>query len=276
MPQKLNKNIVWVASYPKSGNTWVRSILYCAARGRMDLNDVGTLIPSFPACIERVAADRNISHTDDPITLWDDTQRWISSLGGNRVIKTHNLCGGIGGTRFPKPDVTAGAIYVVRDPRDVAMSYCNHYGRTVEQAAALLQMDDNVIFMDKNAFQKSVIGSWNTHVQSWLNADFPVLFVRYEDLTAAPATEIKRILDFLKLRPAIPPEQIAAATSFTEMAQQESVDGFAEASDNAVRFFHKGSVGQWLGHENDLQELTAAFAPLMEKFGYLDGARHTS
>lgn len=268
MTQQWRKNVVWVASYPKSGNTWVRSILYSASQGQVDLNRINDLIPSFPACVERVALDNGITEIDEAAKLWDKTQGWISSLPGNRVIKTHNLCGPVSNTRFPLPQCTLAAIYVVRDPRDVAISYTNHFGRTLEQAVSLLQMEDNFTFMEENAFRKSVIGSWKTHVQSWMNAEFPVLMVRYEDLLAAPATEIQRILDFLGIRPVISAEQIAEATSFSSLSKFEEEQGFDEASDNAVNFFHKGKVGQWLDREQEIQDLNRAFGPLMKTFGY--------
>ena len=104
MQPNKNRNIVWIASYPKSGNTWVRSILYCATHGKVELNRMGDMIPSFTACVERVANDRGLSDIDDAAELWGDTQQWISSLGGFRVIKTHNVCGRIGGIRFQNVD----------------------------------------------------------------------------------------------------------------------------------------------------------------------------
>ena len=268
MTHPRRKNVVWVASYPKSGNTWVRSILYAATQGRVDLNRIGDLIPSFPACVERVASDNGITEIDDPATLWEQAQGWISSLPGNRVIKTHNLCGTVSGTRFPLPRCTLAAIYVVRDPRDVAVSYTNHFGRTLEQAVSLLQTEDNFTFLEENAFRKSVIGSWRTNVQSWMNAEFPVLIVRYEDLLVAPEKEIQRILDFLGMKPIMAPEQIAKATSFSSLSRSEAEQGFDEASGKAVNFFHKGKIGQWLGREGEIQNLNLAFGPLMKKLGY--------
>ena len=268
MTHAWRKNVVWVASYPKSGNTWVRSILYCAMQGKVDLNRIGELIPSFPACVERVAQDNRIAEIDDAAKLWDQAQQWISSLPGNRVIKTHNLCGPVSGTRFPLSQCTLAAIYVVRDPRDVAISYTNHFGRTLEQAVSLLQMEDNFTFMEANTFRKSVIGSWRTHVESWMGAAFPVLVVRYEDLLMSPVDEISRILDFLGMKPVISPERIADVTSFSSLSRSEAEEGFDEASENAVKFFHKGRVGQWLGREQEVQDLNLAFGPLMKTLGY--------
>lgn len=69
------KNIVWIASFPKSGNTWMRSILQCATQGSVSINDMGNLIPSFNGCVERVAYDRGLRTIDDPTDLWGDTQR---------------------------------------------------------------------------------------------------------------------------------------------------------------------------------------------------------
>ena len=264
-----NRNIVWIASYPKSGNTWVRSILYCATHGKVELNQMGDLIPSFTNCVERFANDRGLSEIDDAAELWGDTQQWISSLGGFRVIKTHNICGRIGGMPHPDPKLTHAAICVVRDPRDVAVSYANHYGRTLDQAAKLLQMEDNFTFQPDNPFRKSLVGSWQTNFTSWLDASFPVLAVRYEDLLAAPAQEITRILEFLNLKPAIPSREIASLTSFGNLSRLERLEGFDEVSEKAERFFRKGSAGQWRDHGVQIDSLTKAFRPLMMQLGYL-------
>ena len=269
MQPNKNRNIVWIASYPKSGNTWVRSILYCATHGKVELNRMGDMIPSFTACVERVANDRGLSDIDDAAELWGDTQQWISSLGGFRVIKTHNVCGRIGGIPHPDPKLTHAAICVVRDPRDVAVSYASHYGRTLEQAVKLLQMEDNFTFQPDNPFRKSLIGSWQTNFTSWLDASFPVLAVRYEDLLAAPVHEITRILEFLNLKPAIPPRQIASLTSFGNLSRLERLEGFDEVSEKAERFFRNGSAGQWRDHGVQIDSLTKAFRPLMMQLGYL-------
>ena len=270
MQPNKNRNIVWIASYPKSGNTWVRSILYCATHGKVELNRMGDMIPSFTACVERVANDRGLSDIDDAAELWGDTQQWISSLGGFRVIKTHNICGRIGGIPHPDPKLTHAAICVVRDPRDVAVSYANHYGRTLDQAVKLLQMEDNFTFQPDNPFRKSLIGSWQTNFTSWLDASFPVLAVRYEDLLAAPEQEITRILEFLNLKPAIPPREIVSLTSFGNLSRLERLEGFDEVSEKAERFFRKGSAGQWRDHGVQIDSLTKAFRPLMMQLGYLN------
>ena len=270
MQPNKNRNIVWIASYPKSGNTWVRSILYCATHGKVELNRMGDMIPSFTACVERVANDRGLSDIDDAAELWGDTQQWISSLGGFRVIKTHNICGRIGGIPHPDPKLTHAAICVVRDPRDVAVSYASHYGRTLGQAVELLQMEDNFTFQPDNPFRKSFIGSWQTNFTSWLDASFPVLAVRYEDLLAAPAHEITRILEFLNLKPAVPPAEIARLTSFGNLSGLERSEGFGEVSEKAGRFFRKGSAGQWRDHAAQIDGLTKAFRPLMTRLGYLE------
>ena len=267
---KKNRNIVWIASYPKSGNTWVRSILYCATHGKVELNRMGDLIPSFTACVERVANDRGLTEIGDAAELWGDTQQWISSLGGFRVIKTHNICGRIAGLSHPDPDMTLAAICVVRDPRDVAVSYASHYGRSLDQAVELLQKEDNFTFQQDNPFRKSLIGSWRTSFTSWLDAPFPVLAVRYEDLVAAPEQEIARILEFLKLKPAVPPSEIARLTSFANLSGLEKSEGFGEASEKAERFFRKGSTGQWRDHAAQVGGLTKAFRPLMTQLGYLE------
>ena len=262
------KNIVWIASYPKSGNTWMRSILQCATQGSVSINNMGNLIPSFNGCVERVAYDRGLRGIDDPADLWADTQRWISSLGGNRVIKTHNMCGTFGGAQHPLPEVTHSAIHIVRDPRDVAVSYANHYGHSVSDAAVMLQREDNLAHEAGHAFRKAILGSWQMNVTSWLEAPFPVLTLRYEDMLQTPHEAISQVVTFLKMTPAVEIDEIVRMTSFKKLSRMERADGFVEKSRNQARFFNKGVSGQWHNHKRDLQPLTEAFAPLIEKLGY--------
>ena len=219
--------------------------------------------------VEHLLAALYISEIDNAAELWGDTQQWISSLGGFRVIKTHNICGRIVGIPHPDPKLTHAAICVVRDPRDVAVSYASHYGRSIEQAVKLLQMEDNFTFQPDNPFRKSLVGSWQTNFTSWLDASFPVLAVRYEDLLAAPEQEITRILEFLNLKPAIPSREIASLTSFGNLSRLERLEGFDEVSEKAERFFRKGSAGQWRDHGVQIDSLTKAFRPLMMQLGYL-------
>ena len=91
----------------------------------------------------------------------------------------------------------------------------------------------------------------------------------YEDLLAAPEHEISRILEFLNLKPAVPPVEIARLTSFGNLSALERSDGFGEVSEKAERFFRKGSTGQWRDHGVQIDILTKAFRPLMMQLGYL-------
>ena len=263
-----SKNIVWIASYPKSGNTWMRSILQCAATGKVSINEMFGLVPSFNDCVERVAWDKGLRSIDDPAELWVDAQRWISSLGGNRVIKTHNMRGTFCGAQHPLPELTQSAIHIVRDPRDVAVSYANHYGHSVKNAAMMLQRDDNHTRESGHPFRKAMLGSWEMNVRSWLEAPFPVLTIRYEDMLADPHDAIGKVLSFLKMKPAVPVEEIVRLTAFKKLSRMERADGFVEKSKNQTRFFNKGTSGQWRDHKRDLEELTKTFTPLMETFGY--------
>jgi len=264
----LRKNIVWIASHPKSGNTWMRSILQCATHGSVSINEIGDLIPSFNGCVERVAYDRRLHSIDDPADLWVDTQKWISSLGGNRVIKTHNMCGTFGGAQHPLPELTHSAIHIVRDPRDVAVSYANHYGHNLRDAAMMLQYKDNVAHEEGHAFRKAMLGSWQMNVTSWLEAPFPVLTLRYEDMLETPHETIGKVMGFLKMRPAVEIDEIVRLTSFKKLSRMERSVGFVERSRNQSRFFNKGIAGQWLNHKRELEGLTEAFAPLIEQLGY--------
>ncbi len=106
------------------------------------------------------------------------------------------------------------------------------------------------------------------NVTSWLEAPFPVLTLRYEDMLRNPHEAIAQVLSFLKMKPAVEIDEIFRMTSFKKLSRMERVDGFVEKSRNQTRFFNKGVSGQWHSHRRDLEGLSKAFAPLTETLGY--------
>ena len=118
------------------------------------------------------------------------------------------------GAQHPLPELTHSAIHIVRDPRDVTVSYANHYGHTVSDAAQMLQREDNHTREQGHPFRKAVLGSWQMNVTSWLEAPFPVMTIRYEDMLDHPSKAVGDVLSFLKMKPAMPVEEIVRMTSF--------------------------------------------------------------
>ena len=130
------KNLVWLASYPKSGNTWVRACLMLAITGDLSLDKLIEVIPYFPV-LNNVHFDN--AEVADPIEAsrlavktWDRTQYDLSNSAGSRlkIVKTHQVFANINNVEFPNKDTAYGVIQIVRDPRDIALSYAKANGGT--------------------------------------------------------------------------------------------------------------------------------------------------
>ena len=272
----------WLASYPKSGNTWIRLLLsaYHMA-GRLRINDlVGSVSDtrlSFyqavcPVPVESLGMDQRLLLRPAALLYLSEAWRQYKPL----ITKTHMArveCNGI--ELFP-PCITEKALYVVRDPRDVALSYARHFGLTVERAVESMLLDTNVIAPVKNGRQiTQYIGSWGLHVKSWANcAKFPVAVVRYEDLHVDTYGTFVKILKWYDLEIDEFRVRLAVdAASFHEVQKQEELHGFNEVGENQDQFFNSGQVGAWRGelNSNFAMQLEDAFDELMLEFDYLGG-----
>ena len=262
------KNIVWLASYPKSGNTWIRSILSIAIHKNLDINNFKIL--SLNAIIKNKEPNLKIKIPGDTKFLWDEIQQKISKEADqNRIIiKTHNVCANIGGIEFPKLDLTSKLVYIIRDPRDVAISYGNHFGHTLEKAIELIMLDNNFIFNAKDNLAE-VLSSWDNHVKSWSTSNIPKIVMRYEDLILDPKKHIEKLFLFLNIKPLIPIDKIILKTSFKSLQDIEKKNGFKEASSRETFFFRSGKMGEYKKHDQNLFiPINIKFKDIMNKFGY--------
>jgi hypothetical protein len=262
------RRITWIASYPKSGNTWVRAIvdrIVHPARP-LDINALGKTAPGFSSLAQRFVERNGIklsgSAPGEVRRWWPEVQREICEASDNDIfIKTHNVAAKFDSGPFPDPDSTASAIYILRDPRDVALSYAYHYKITLGLAVVALCTSSAFNIKQEQLGLTELLMSWGEHVFGWTTLkSCPLLVLRYEDLLSDPAAGVRRIATFLN-KP-ISPEQvdaIVAATSFQELQGQEKTHGFNE-SVRPDGFFRVGTAGQW----RELKD-QSVFAPLIEK-----------
>jgi len=167
---------------------------------------------------------------------------------------------------------TAGAIYVIRDPLDVAVSYSHHFGLAVEEAVAAMNRPGNQSIRNQENFVYERHGSWSEHVKSWTAMPSQALHVvRYEDMAKEPLRTFGHVAGFLGLQAG--PERIARAVErsrFSILQQQEARHGFRERSRKSEQFFRAGEVGQ--GRRiltPELREaLRASHREQMQQFGY--------
>lgn len=273
--------ILWLASFPKSGNTWLRAFLanlLSNAREPVDIN----ALPQFgwgdakAELYEKVAGKPAKEMSDEELHLLRPrVHRLMCTLrGGDTVMaKTHNALTTLGGVPTITPEATAGAIYVVRNPLDVTSSYASHFGLSVDDTIEAMAADSNFITTtDKFVFQ--MLRSWSTHVRSWTEAPgLDPLVVRYEDMARKPGKTFGRVVRFLGLNsPQDRVERAIRFSSFRELARQEEARGFVERSANAQRFFRQGRAGGWRAAltGEQIERVIAAHRDVMRAHGYLD------
>ena len=272
-------NIVWLASYPKSGNTWLRAFLANLVANRADpvaLNDLPCYAQDeanpelFGALAGRPSSELGV---DEIAALRPQVHAAIAQRArGTCFVKTHNMAGSFDGHPLHNWDVTAGAIYILRNPLDVAVSMTHHFGIGLEQAIERLG-DENVATLNDAQFVTQIIGSWSLHVKSWTDIDNErVLMLRYEDLVEKPAKPFAKIAKLVGLgqdRTRI--ERAIRHAGFQSLASMEKKHGFIEASDKGACFFRKGRINEWrevLSREQ-VQRVIDAHREQMQRFGYM-------
>jgi hypothetical protein len=274
------KSIVWLASYPKSGNTWLRMFLAnyllpgdqpvpLSKMHQIALGD--SLLGAYRKLSRGPLDPRNQSAV---LALRPAVLKAIAGNGADiNLVKTHNQNTRAYGAELIPAAVTRLAIYVVRNPLDLLLSYAHHYGMTPEAAARALGDPGNVVMPDANNVTQ-YLGSWSDHVTGWTQArNFPVCTLRYEDMIADPASSFSAALK--RMGVPVEPDRLARAiefSSFDQLRSQEEAHGFIEKSRHAERFFRAGTAGQW--RETLAPDIVARIrekhGSVMRKFGYLD------
>jgi aryl sulfotransferase len=272
---------VWLASYPKSGNTWLRAVFSAwVTGGPVDLNDLvdgpiassrehfdfGLGVPSSsmtPAEVEilRPRVDELIAAEADAPLLRKIHDGYMAGPEGEPIVSVA---------------ATRAAVYMIRDPREVAVSYAHHVGRPDGWAAEHMSDPDAAMSADEDRLRHQLrqrLGTWSQHVRSWVDeAPFPVEVVRYEDCAAEPVATFARALrcagfdqvDDAGVAPAV------EHAAFDRLRQAERDHGFAEQPPGADNFFRRGESGSW--REELAADLAARIqadhGEVMERFGY--------
>jgi len=276
--------IIWIASYPKSGNTLLRSLIYSlffSNDGFIDLSKL-SVIPNY----NQIRFFEGLISKDERFDIkkisenWNASQSRINSNNKLKLLKTHNSNCKINGNPFTTEKNTAGVILVVRDPRDVVLSASNHFSLSNKKVCEIL-LDENAKLLPRENLEHEIItilGSWVDNFKYWYNYK-NCLLIRYEDMINNKSKVILELINYFKMfiKTDISEEKInntIKSTSFSNMQKQE-VKGFFKESvtvdKKKIQFFNKGKSKNWVGNlDKKIQnKLEKAFYNEMKFLGYL-------
>ena len=280
--------IIWLSSFPKSGNTWMRAFL-CSYL-YLDLNkenfsfDLLNKIKRFP----------NINQLNDigikPKSFIDVARSWIAAQNHINLnskinlLKTHQAFGSFENFPFTDSINTLGAIYLVRDPRDVLISYAKHMKQDIDKTLDLVLEDDSKgnLFEGKNNVIGEVRGSWSQHYNSWKYSNLKEkIIIKYEDLINNPFNTFSKVINYLnylfqKLSFSLETndERIRKCieiSNFNNLQNLEKKLGFDENIKPGAFFFNKGTTKQWQDELNDkiLYKIEKKFKKEMKELNYI-------
>ena len=282
--------IIWLASYPKSGNTWVRSFISSLLYSNDGTNDFSKLenIKQFPVRSQFQNFIDDLQDIKQVYQNWYIVQNYLNLDNKIKFIKTHHVNCKIDNFKFTDDTNSIGVIYIVRDPRNVACSVKNHFSlENFEEVKEFIFREHNWLGIITNKKLKpldnkipTLISSWKTNYLSWKNKTKNYLLIKYEDLIKDPHIEFSKISNYLEnhLNTKFDQKKIKRAIetcSFKNLQNLEMEGKFEESTidknNKSVRFFHLGPDNDWkkILDKKIADEITAKFEPEMKELGYL-------
>ena len=254
--------IIWIASYPKSGNTWLRAFLSAylymdSSKSNFDFKLLRN-IRKFPQINQFKTIGINPKNFDEVSQSWIPIQNKINSNKKINFLKTHNAFGSVGNFKFTNKENTLGLIHLVRDPRDVLISYNHHMNHSLDTTLEWLIDDNHKHYLSgKNDVIGEIVGSWSQHYNSWKSFSLArKITIKYEDLIKNPIKKFSEIISFLndlyglefnkeKIKKCI------EITSFQKLKKLEKKTGFKEKFKSSNEpFFKEGKMEQWKNMDN--------------------------
>ena len=280
--------IIWISSYPKSGNTWLRSLIsnYFFSKDGNFSFELIKQIDSFPSSKFFRNYEDKFEKPEDTSKYWIKEQEKINSLNKIFFLKTHNALCKINGNKFTDQNNTLAAIYIVRDPRNVITSIANHYQITTQNAFDFMK-DKNrgIIEREGNRYTGfQPLFSWDLHLKSWTeNTLYPSLIIKYEDLIIDTASVFKKVLEFIKKisnsKNNINEQKLLKCVEnckFSNLKTMEREKGFDESmvdkkTGNKIAFFNLGEKNNFKDIlEKDLiNEMNDYFKYQLKKYKYI-------
>ena len=288
--------IIWLASYPKSGNTWVRIFLSALLFSYKEVvinKEILRKIRNYPL----INKDFTKFQRNNFINFINDNDKnkdffyknWITSQENlnlnNKInfLKTHNLLCKFGENKFTNLENTLAVIHIVRDPRNVITSLKNHYSKkSYHESKTFLFDEHRWIGIDNESKEvPTFIGSWKTNYESWKRFPKNYILIKYEDLLENPLKEFKKIVCHLKNFTNLKADEeriktIIEKTSFENLKILENESIFDEnvrdkKTKEIKKFFYLGPKNKWQDMLNDelVNEINEKFKTEMEELGYI-------
>ena len=276
--------IIWLSSYPKSGNTYIRSFLsayFFTNNGEFDF-ELLKFIEQFP---DKQFFNGFINTKKEASKKWLPIQREMIKSKKVRFLKTHSAYGSLDNNPFTSSEVTIGGIYIVRDPRNVFLSLMNHFSLN-EDGALEMMCDENrgIKSEDNNYATYSFLSTWSNHFKSWSNIkSFKTILIKYEDLENNSEKILINLVkftnDLLNNNQGIDHQKFNRAletTNFEKLKKRENEKGFLEGvfskkKNEKIPFFNMGFKSDWkkILNKSTVKKIEEKFRKEMMDIGYL-------
>ena len=272
------KNINWLASYPKSGNTWFRSFLTSLFNSaEVDINDLteGNIFSVRSTFEEVMDVDSTLFSDNEQNLMHSRVYQFLSNQSDTDLFfKIHNayLFDQLNNPVVPN-EATKSAIYFVRNPFDVVISFSNHNNKSIQKTIEDIKNEKLALSTEQGRQFVQPLLSWSNHFKSWTTKpNFPVYIVRYEDMLSDTFNVFKGIIQKIGLEysdNAI--KKAIESTSFEKLKKQENEKGFIEKNPDSPRFFNNGKSGTWHGKltNDQINEIISVHGDVMKELGYL-------
>ncbi len=277
--------IVWLASYPKSGNTWVRLFIDSLLDSREKFVDINNIkIKQFPLRSHFDDLNVNIDNVNEFVSNCIIAQEKINLDKSIKIFKTHNAFWKAGPFAFTNESNSKGVIHIVRDPRNVITSVLNHFStENYDEALKIMTNSKQSLgskIDNKETDLPTVVSSWSNHFNSWKKMKKNYLLIKYENLLSNTEEEFNKIAKYLnvhlgknyKMKEVI---QAIKNCDFESLKKQENEYGFKESSQdkkgNIKKFFHLGPKNNWedILDDKTKKKIENAFKDEMMELGYL-------